>query len=154
MVILGIDPGLQRTGWAVIESNNRNNRYIASGVVATDPKLSIELRLLKINQGLAEVITAYRPGVMAVEQTYVNKNFESSLKLAHARAASILTAAIAGLQVVEYQAKTVKKTLVGSGKAEKDQLMRMLSMLIPGLTITQSDEADAIAIAICHAAHS
>lgn len=154
MKILGVDPGLQRTGWAVIEVRNRANFYLASGVIKTQAQDDIDLRLMTIHSQLQEVIHKFQPQVLAIENTYVNKNFESSLKLAHARAASILTAAINKLPVYEYQAKTVKKTLVGSGKAEKDQLMRMLNILMPGLQFSQADEADAIAIAICHAAHN
>ena len=149
--ILGIDPGLNNTGWGVIEYFDNRCVYISSGVIKTSAKEDDSCRLLKIHDGIAEVVKTYQPTKAAIEQTYVNNNFASSLKLAQARGAAILTLATQGLFPAEYQAKTIKKAVVGSGRADKTQMVEMLKFLLPGSNIANPDAADATAIAICHA---
>ena len=151
--ILGVDPGLVETGWSIVDIFNRRLEYIASGVIKTDINLPIPQRLLSIHQGITTVIEQHEPMTAAIENTYVNSNFASSLKLAHARAASMLPLAAAGLTIEEYPAKTVKKCLVGNGKADKEQMQAMLKLLLGGMVIKNNNEADAVAIAICHAYH-
>lgn len=163
--ILGIDPGLVTTGWGIIERGNTCDlKYIASGVIRSNTisKNSqfrgkkedfLHERITYIFKILSDVISNYKPTVAAIENTYVNINQHSSLKLAHARAAAIIACSVAGLTVSEYQAKTIKKILVGTGKAEKVQLSKFLSFYLPNMrqNITVLDESDAIAIAVCHA---
>jgi crossover junction endodeoxyribonuclease RuvC len=151
--VLGIDPGLRHTGWAVIEIDSGSIQYVASGVINTDSALPIAARLAQIHANLNEIILNYNPGSAGLEETYVNKNYSSSLKLAHARGASMLTVSILGIELIEYPAKTVKKTVVGNGSAPKDQVSRMLSMLIPEIEIKSEDESDALAVAVCHGLH-
>ncbi len=150
MRFLGIDPGLQHTGWGVIESKNDSLRFIAAGVINTSPKQEMPDRLVDIYKGLVGVLDRYKPDAAAIEETYVNKNYGSSLKLAHARSAAILTLSLSSLKPIEYSAKTIKKTLVGSGGAEKQQVMNMLNLLMPGIKISSKDASDAVAIAVCH----
>lgn len=152
--IIGIDPGLRNTGWAVIEVKTGNIKLIDLGVITTSSNDSMPTRLLYLHNDIQSIIQAHLPQFAAIEETYVNKNFGSSLKLSHARAAAILSLSIAGLNPAEYPAKTVKKTVVGVGNAEKEQVLKMLSYIIPGLrTITKLDSADALAVAVCHANH-
>lgn len=152
--IIGIDPGLRNTGWAVIEAKNGNIKLLDLGVINTDSKDSLPTRLLHLHNDIQSIIQIHTPQFAAIEETYVNKNYSSSLKLSHARAAAILSLSIANLTPLEYPAKTVKKTIVGTGNAEKEQVMKMLTYIIPGLkTITKLDSADALAIAVCHASH-
>jgi crossover junction endodeoxyribonuclease RuvC len=151
--VIGIDPGLRHTGWAVVDIRFGQIIYIASGVIDTDSKDPIAVRLTQIHNKLSEVIDSYQPNSAGLEETYVNKNYASSLKLAHARGVSMVTASMRGLEVIEYAPKTVKKTIVGNGSAPKDQLSRMLAILVPGVVIKSEDESDALAIAICHGLH-
>ncbi len=150
MIILGIDPGLQHTGWGLIEAKGDALRFIKAGVINTSPKEELPYRLLAIHNGIKAVLSIYKPDSCAIEETYVNKNYSSSLKLAHARSAAILTLGIDGLIVSEYPAKTIKKTLVGSGAADKNQMMLMLNFLMPGINKIKSDASDALAVAVCH----
>jgi crossover junction endodeoxyribonuclease RuvC len=152
--IIGIDPGLRTTGWAVIEAKNSNVKLIDLGVIQTSSEDSLPTRLLYLHNDIQSIVQAHNPLFAAIEETYVNKNFSSSLKLSHARAAAILSLCIAQLKPAEYPAKTIKKTIVGNGNAEKEQVLKMLSYIIPGLkTITKLDSADALAVAVCHANH-
>ncbi|MFI4984078.1 MAG: crossover junction endodeoxyribonuclease RuvC [Rickettsiales bacterium] len=150
MIILGIDPGLMHTGWAVVDSANNSFKFIAAGVIKTAASDQSSYRLLKISQELEVIIQAYFPIAAAIEETYVNKNYGSSLKLAHARSAAILTLAQNGLHPAEYPAKTIKKTIVGTGRAEKDQVAKILHMIISGVPQLTNDASDALAIAVCH----
>lgn len=154
-VILGIDPGLRHTGWCVISYNRGMSEYRASGVVA--PKAThIADRLHALAKGVADITELHKPDVAAVEETFVNRNPLSSLKLGHARGAIILALAQQCLPVTEYAATTVKKTVVGKGKAEKAQVAAMVATLMPaarGDVETSHDRADAMAIALCHAHH-
>ncbi len=151
--VLGIDPGLVQTGWGVIDIVDRKSVYVASGVIKTDSSHELPARMLIIHQGIQLIIDQLNPTVSAIEKTYVNKNFESSLKLAHARAAAMLSLAIGQLNIVEYQAKTVKNSVVGSGNAEKQQVQAMISILLNKKVAWNNNEADALAVAICHAHH-
>jgi len=149
--ILGLDPGLQRTGWGMISVDGVRLAHIANGVIQTDSKASIPERLVQIDAGVAQVIADWRPGEAAVEETFLNRNPGTTLKLGLARGVVLLTPARAGLAVVEYSAKEVKKSLVGYGSADKTQVEAMVRRLLPGIEIANADAADALAVAISHA---
>lgn len=154
MRILGIDPGLQHTGWGVIERTAQNStRYIASGAIHSNPKEELPQRLLTLHNGLSSVIAQHRPQHVAIEETFVNKNALSSLKLGHARGVLMLTAQLAGLPVTEYAALLVKKSITGVGRAEKEQVAMMVKILLPGALPDSPDAADALAVALTHAHH-
>jgi crossover junction endodeoxyribonuclease RuvC len=153
MRLLGLDPGLQRTGWGLIEAHGNGLRFLAAGVVTTEPAHDLASRLDTLYRGLQEVVTRHRPHAAAVEETVVNVNAESSLKLGHARGVVLLAAAHAGLEVTEYAAKTVKRSVVGTGAAQKRQVAMMVRMLLPGSGRISGDAADALAVALCHAHH-
>lgn len=148
-LVLGIDPGLNSTGWGVVAQQGSKLIYIASGVVAIDSKEPIAKKLLLINTAIATHIDIYKPTGFAIEETYVNNNALSSLKLGQARGVAILAAAQAGLDVFEYAPRFVKKSIVGSGGADKIQVTAMIGRLL-SQKITDHNEADALAIAICH----
>ena len=153
MRLLGLDPGLRRTGWGVVEARGNVLCFVDAGIVATDPAQDLALRLDALYRGLQEVVARQRPSAAAVEETVVNVNAASSLKLGHARGVVLLAAAHAGLEVTEYAAKTVKRTVVGTGAAHKRQIAVMVRMLLPGTGHQSGDAADALAVAICHAHH-
>jgi crossover junction endodeoxyribonuclease RuvC len=149
--VLGLDPGLRRTGWGVIGVEGARLKHLAHGVIAPDDKLPLAERLLAVNRGVAEVVAAWAPDEAAIEETFVTANGASTLKLGHARAAAMLAPAAAGLYVAEYAAKVVKKALVGTGGADKDQIAFMVARLLPAAGAPVADAADALAVAICHA---
>ena len=151
--LLGLDPGLRATGWGVIEVFGDRLAHVASGTVKSAPERPLAERLAAIHHGLAAAIADQRPDRAAIEETFVSKNAVSTLKLGQARGAILLTAALAGLEVSEYPANTVKKSVVGVGHASKDQVRAMVRMLLPGCGVTEMDAADALAVAICHAHH-
>ncbi len=151
MLVLGLDPGLRHTGWGVVEVQGNRLRFVAAGVVDTDAGDELARRLVTLHDGLAEVVRRYAPTVAAVEETVVNKNAASSLKLGHARGVIMFTAAAAGLPVTEYPSKTVKRAVVGTGAAEKEQVAAMIRILLPGAGVYRSDATDALAVAVCHA---
>jgi crossover junction endodeoxyribonuclease RuvC len=153
MRLLGLDPGLQRTGWGVIEVDGNALRFFAAGVVATDAGDDLAQRLDALYRGLQEVVTRHGPAAAAVEETVVNRNAGSSLKLGQARGVVLLAAAHAGLAVTEYASKTVKRTVVGTGAADKRQVAMMVRMLLPTSGVVAADAADALAVALCHAHH-
>lgn len=153
MRLLGLDPGLRVTGWGVIEVEANRLRAVADGVVRSDDALSLAERLAQLHHGLAEVIRLHAPAEAAVEQTFVNKNPESTLKLGQARGVVVLAPALAGLPVAEYAPSQVKQALVGSGRAAKEQVGMMVRTLLPGCLAATPDAADALAVAICHAHH-
>jgi crossover junction endodeoxyribonuclease RuvC len=153
MRLLGLDPGLRRTGWGMVEARGNALRFVAAGIVATDPAHDLAMRLDGLYRGLREVVARHRPSAAAVEETVVNVNAGSSLKLGHARGVVLLAAAHAGLAVTEYAAKTVKRAVVGTGGAHKRQVALMVRMLLPGSGEVSGDAADALAVAICHAHH-
>jgi len=149
--VLGLDPGLRRTGWGVVVVEGARLRHVAHGVIAPDDKAPLSERLLAIHRGVAEVVAAWAPDEAAIEETFVTANGSSTLKLGHARAAAMLAPAAAGLSVAEYAAKVVKKALVGTGGADKDQIAFMVARLLPTSGAPVADAADALAVAICHA---
>jgi crossover junction endodeoxyribonuclease RuvC len=151
--ILGIDPGLRRTGWGLIESEGNRLIHIACGSVETGERDDLGTRLLAIHDGLIAVIERYRPQEAAVEATFVNSNAAATLKLGQARGIAMLVPAKAGLSVAEYAPNVVKKTVVGAGHGEKSQIRMMIGALLPKADPQSEDAADALAIAICHAHH-
>jgi crossover junction endodeoxyribonuclease RuvC len=153
MRLLGLDPGLRRTGWGMVEAHGNALHFVDAGIVATDPAADLATRLDALYRGLREVVARQRPSAAAVEETVVNVNADSSLKLGHARGVVLLAAAHAGLEVAEYASKTVKRAVVGTGAAHKRQVAMMVRMLLPGSGRLGSDAADALAVAICHAHH-
>ncbi|MBF0323602.1 crossover junction endodeoxyribonuclease RuvC [Magnetospirillum moscoviense] len=153
MRVLGLDPGLRVTGWGVIEMVGHHLRYVADGTVRSTDKLSLPERLAQLHRGVAALIDQWKPDEAAVEQTFVNVNPESTLKLGQARGVVLLAPALAGLFVGEYTPASVKQAVVGTGRAAKDQVAMMVRTLLPGCLTTQSDAADALGVAICHAHH-
>lgn len=151
MRILGLDPGLAATGWGVIDARDNRLSHVANGVVRTKSGLSLAERLVQIDAGLADVIGRYGPEAAAVEETFVNRNPASALKLGQARGVVLVSAARAGLEVAEYSPNVIKKTVVGAGHAAKDQVGLMVRILLPGSDAAGADAADALAVAICHA---
>ncbi len=151
MLILGIDPSLSCTGWGIVAKNGNRLSHIANGQVKTDPKASLADRLVTIDRELADVIARHQPDQGAVEEVFVNKNPQSTLKLGHARGVCLLALARAGLPVHEYATRLVKKAIVGTGGAEKVQVQAMLGVLLPGVKLAGADAADALAVAIAHA---
>jgi len=149
--ILGLDPGLRRTGWGVVVVEGARLTHVAHGVIAPDDKLAFSERLLILFDGICAVIAAHVPDEAAVEETFMNTNPASALKLGHARAAALIAPARAGLPVAEYAAKVVKKSVVGTGGADKAQVAFMIARLLPTAGKTTSDAADALAVAIAHA---
>ena len=151
--IIGIDPGLRRTGWGVIETLGNSLRFIASGTVRSDEKADLASRLCQPHQGLSETMHAYMPDEAAVEATFVNKDATATLKLGQARGIAMLVPALAGLRVAEYAPNAVKKAVIGVGHGEKRQIHMMVKVLMPKASFDGDDAADALAIAICHAHH-
>lgn len=152
-IILGLDPSLTCTGWGLIRQQGNRLSHIANGQIKTDAKASLPERLLAIDSALADLLTQHNPDAVAVEEVFVNKNPQSTLKLGQARGVVMLGAARAGVPVSEYAARTVKKSVVGTGRAEKEQVQAMLKILLPGADVAGADAADALAVAICHAHH-
>jgi crossover junction endodeoxyribonuclease RuvC len=151
--ILGIDPGLRRTGWGVIALDGSRLSFLACGSVATDDKAALAVRLLAIHDGLTRIVAAHGPDEAAVESTFVNRDAAATLKLGQARGIAMLVPAIAGLAVAEYAPNLVKKTIVGAGHCEKVQIRLMVKMLLPKAEPQSDDAADALAIAVTHAHH-
>lgn len=153
MRLIGLDPGLRHTGWGVIAVEGNRLSFVAAGAVSTDAKHGLALRLVALHDGLRAVIDRYAPEEAAVEETFVNKNPDSTLKLGLARGVVLLVPARAGIVVAEYGANHIKKSIVGAGHAEKDQVAMMVGRLLPGSGVHGRDAADALAVAICHAHH-
>ena len=151
--IIGIDPGLRRTGWGMIACEGARISHIADGVLTTDQTLSLAERLVQLRVQLAKVVAEWRPDEAAVEETFVNSDARATLKLGQARGIALLVPAEAGLPVAEYAPNQVKKTVVGTGHAEKEQIHHMVKVLLPRAQPQSPDAADALAIAICHAHH-
>jgi crossover junction endodeoxyribonuclease RuvC len=154
MKILGIDPGLNNTGWGIIEQKQNTLAYIACGVIKPSAQYDTADRLYMIDAELDKIISLYKPDAVAIEETFVNKSPASSLKLGMARGVAFIAPARAGLKVFEYGANKVKKTVVGAGHADKSQIQTMIKILLPRADFKNADSADALAIAICHAHHS
>jgi crossover junction endodeoxyribonuclease RuvC len=151
--ILGLDPGLRHTGWGIIECEANRLTFVADGVVQPDASLSLGERLRVLFVEVQGLVAAYAPDECAIEDTFVNKNPVSTLKLGHARAAAMLAPAVAGIPVAEYKPNLVKKSVVGAGHADKVQVAAMMRVLLPGCAIGSKDAADALAVAVCHAHH-
>jgi crossover junction endodeoxyribonuclease RuvC len=151
--IIGIDPGLRRTGWGIIDSLCSRLAFVDAGTIKPDDRLPLAERLCAIHDGLVRVLEAFAPGEAAVEATFVNRDATATLKLGQARGVAMLVPARAGLAVAEYAPNAVKKTVVGAGHAAKEQIRMMVSVLLPRAVFDSDDSADALAIAICHAHH-
>ena len=152
-VILGVDPGLQHTGWGVITSEGNRLSFIACGVINPPVKLPIGERIKHLHDHLKSVIELHKPHESALEETFVNVSGSSTLKLGQARGGLLLTLSLSGLPVFEYSANMGKKSVVGQGHADKKQVAMMVKMLLPASDASKADAADALAIAICHAHH-
>ena len=150
--ILGIDPGLRRMGWGVIRVEGSRLSAIAHGVVTPPTAAPLSERLIHLFNSVGDLVRQHGPDEAAIEEAFMAANAASALKLGHARAAAMLAPARAGLPVAEYAARLVKKSVVGTGAADKAQVAAMVGILLPGTKAT-ADAADALAIAICHAHH-
>jgi crossover junction endodeoxyribonuclease RuvC len=151
--ILGVDPGLRRTGWGLITIDGTRLAFGGCGTVLSHDRASLAERLKQLHEGLTAVVRDFTPDEVAVEETFVNKDAQATLKLGHARAIALLVPALAGLVIAEYAANLVKKTVVGSGHADKRQIQAMVRVLLPKADPGSDDAADALAIAITHAHH-
>jgi crossover junction endodeoxyribonuclease RuvC len=151
--ILGIDPGLRRTGWGVVTCDGNRLVFVACGCVETNEKAALAERLVAIHAGLERVVAEFRPDEAAVEATFVNRDATATLKLGQARGVALLVPARAGVPVAEYAPNLVKKTIVGAGHGEKAQIRMMIGVLLPKATPDSEDAADALAIAVTHAHH-
>ena len=150
-LILGLDPGLGTTGWGLIAADGNRLSHIANGQIKTDAALSLPARLLSLDAALTDLILAHKPDSAAVEEVFVNANPQSTLKWGQARGVVLLNAARSGIEVGEYAARLVKKSVVGVGNASKEQVHAMILRLLPGAKIAGADAADALAVAITHA---
>lgn len=151
--IIGIDPGLRRTGWGIVESDGVRLTYIDSGHISSTNDEVLAYRLREIFEGVASVISGFSPSEAAIEETFVNENARATLKLGQARGMALLAPAMQGLRVAEYSPNLIKKSVVGTGHADKRQIQAMIGVLLPRARFDSPDEADALAIAICHANH-
>jgi crossover junction endodeoxyribonuclease RuvC len=151
--IIGIDPGLRRTGWGIVEADGARLSYVASGLVTSDAESGLPYRLRQLYEGLVSIIAGFKPQEAAIEETFVNKDARATLKLGQARGMALLAPALAGIRVAEYPPNVVKKTVTGAGHGGKRQIAAMVGFLLPKATFGSADEADALAIAICHASH-
>ncbi len=154
MRVLGLDPGLRHTGWGVIDIDGNRLIHVADGVAHAAAEQSLAMRLVSLFRQIGEVLERFRPDEAAVEESFVNRNAASTLKLGVARGVVLLAPAERGLPVAEYSANLIKKAVVGAGHAEKAQVQLMVRRLLPGFSIGAADAADALAVAICHAHHS
>ena len=152
VIILGIDPGLAIVGWGVVEYKSTRFRTVAYGSVQTPAGMKTEERLKLIYEGICELIEKYHPEAMAIEELFFNTNVTTGIRVAEARGVILLAARQAGLEIQEYTPLQVKQAVVGYGRAEKKQVITMVTMLL-GLSKPPKpdDTADALAIAICHA---
>ena len=153
MRIIGIDPGLRKTGWGIIEITGNRLTHVGNGVCSTDPVADLAVRLCSIYEQLSQVLAENLPDCAAVEHTFVNKDGAGTLKLGQARGISLLVPAIAGLKVAEYAPNAIKKSVVGNGHATKEQIQHMVRMQLPKIDLKGPDAADALAVALCHSYH-
>ena len=151
--IIGIDPGLRRTGWGIVEADGSRLAFVASGLITSDAEGELAYRLRELYEGLCVVLASFAPEEAAVEETFVNKDARATLKLGQARGMALLAPACRGLRVAEYPPNVIKKTVTGTGHGEKRQIAAMVGVLLPKARFESADEADALAIAICHASH-
>lgn len=153
ILILGIDPGLNRCGWGLVASEGSRLSYVAHGVIKPPVQQQLASRLHDVFEGLTAVIERYQPHEAAVEETFVNSNARAALALGQARGVALAAAARRGLAVAEYAPTTIKKAVVGSGAADKAQISFMVQRLLPTAGPVTADAADALGVALCHAAH-
>ncbi len=156
MRIIGIDPGLHKTGWGVIEYTRKNNsiKYIASGVIQTKPSNPLAQRVYTLFTALDDILTTYAPNAAGLEEIFINNNALSSIKLCHARGALLATLYKHKLDIAEFAPNKVKKTITGTGRADKNQISHMVALILPSAgKMKTSDESDALAIAYCAAMH-
>lgn len=151
--IIGLDPGLRRTGWGVIEATGNRLSFVAAGIITSDAENGLPERLVELAAGIGGVLDTYAPDEAAVEETFVNDNPRATLKLGQARGIALMLPASRSLPVAEYAPNQIKKTVVGAGHAEKQQIRHMVRVLLPTATFDSDDAADALAIALCHAQH-
>ncbi len=151
--IIGIDPGLRRCGWGVIEASGNRLGFIACGALTPPTDLALADRLAQLFTGISDLVRRFAPHEAAVEETFVNQGARSALQLGQARGVALMTPAFMGLPVAEYAANLIKKSVVGAGHAEKTQIQAMVKILLPQADLTSADAADALAVAICHAHH-
>jgi len=152
--VLGLDPGLRRTGWGIVDQEGNRLTHVANGALQSDASLSLAERLVQLRVGLERILSDYSPNAAAVEESLSNRNASSTLKLGMARAVALLVPASAGLPVSEYLPMVVKKSVVGTGRADKDQVQMMVARLLPGCAPASADAADALAVSICHLHHA
>lgn len=151
--ILGIDPGLRKTGWGLIVCEGSKLSFVGCGCIESDGAAGLPERLRQLHDGLTRVVASVSPDEVAVEETFVNRDPQSTLKLGQARGIALVVPALAGLSVAEYATNLVKKTVVGVGHADKKQIQMMVRVLLPKAETKSADAADALAVAICHAQH-
>jgi len=149
--IIGLDPSLVACGWGVVESRGTKLRHVAHGIIRPNPKANLAIRLKDIFETITNLIEIHDPNEAAVEEAFMKNNAASAIKLGHARAACLLAASVNGLPVGEYAPRSVKKSVVGTGTADKAQVAHMMNILMPGCGVKAGDAADALAVAICHA---
>jgi crossover junction endodeoxyribonuclease RuvC len=154
MRVIGIDPGLRRTGWGIVDVSGSGVVHVGNGVCESDGAADLAYRLCSLHTQLTAVFARWRPESAAIEQTFVNKDAAGTLKLGQARGIALLVPAQAGLPVAEYAPNAVKKVVVGVGHAQKVQVQHMVRLQLPGVELNGSDAADALAIALCHAHHA
>ena len=153
MRVIGIDPGLRRTGWGIVDVEGTRLRHVANGVCMSEG-IELAARLRSLHDQLTHVLQRWGPETAAVEQTFVNKDAAGTLKLGQARGIALLVPALFGLAVAEYAPNAVKKVVVGVGHAEKRQVEQMVRLQLPGVALAGMDATDALAIALCHAHHA
>ena len=151
--IIGIDPGLRHCGWGIVEACGNRLSFVACGTISPKTGLALAIRLKTLFEELSAIINSFNPHEAAVEETFVSAGARSALHLGQARGVVLMTPAALGLPVGEYAANLVKKSIVGSGHADKNQIQLMVKTLLPGVEFKSADAADALAIAICHAHH-
>ena len=154
MRVLGLDPGLLITGWGVVDVTGHRLAFVDAGTVKTPTSAPMAHRLADLHRGLVDIAAQFAPDEAAVEETFVNRNPASTLKLGQARGVVLLVPGLLGIPVAEYSANHVKKSVCGSGHAPKEQISAMVGMLLPGFSSDSFDAADALAVAICHTHHS
>jgi crossover junction endodeoxyribonuclease RuvC len=151
--IIGLDPGLRHTGWGIIDVDGSRLTYVADGAVHSVSDDDLATRLLQIHQQVLTVLDEFRPDEAAIEETFVNKDARATLKLGQARGVVMLAPVLRKIGVAEYAPNVIKKTVVGAGHAEKEQVKHMVKVLLPRAVLKTADSVDALAIAICHAQH-
>jgi crossover junction endodeoxyribonuclease RuvC len=151
--IIGIDPGLRRCGWGIIEASGNRLSFVACGTLTPPVEAGLALRLAALFAGIGDLVRQFSPDEAAVEETFVNQGARSALQLGQARGVALMTPASMGLPVAEYAANLIKKSVVGAGHAEKPQIQAMVKILLPQADVSSADAADALAVAICHAHH-